>query len=109
MIRKEALSQKLIDKLYAELRAYRRKVMRKSKRKIYNEAYKIEMIASLYEAFCTQVGGFSERTIARLLEEPHILEQFYNAWLRAEDSSYSELLEFVWSEAKLYRSIKQAG
>ena len=95
-MKKEQLANLFTKRLHAELMLFQAAMLRKEKEEIYGEAYKIEAYASLYEILVEQAGRMTKRLLDKLVYlEYGILENFYQGWLKWEDSSYTELKEYV--------------
>ena len=99
---KEARS--LLEKrLYLELQIFRYSVLRKSKREIYDCAYKIEVLETIYDLLLENIQNIKEEILYHLLWwNGGILELTYQEWLKKEDSSYEELSEHIRGELTLF-------
>ena len=99
---KEAIN--LLEKrLYLELQVFRYSILRKSKREIYDSAYKIEMLETIYDILLEKIQNITEDFICHLLWwKGGILELMYQEWLKKEDSSYEELLVHINDELRLF-------
>ena len=100
----EKEARNLLEKrLYLELQVFRYSILRKSKREIYDSAYKIEMLETIYDILLEKIQNITEDLICHLLWwKGGILELMYQEWLKKEDSSYEELLIHVKDELRLF-------
>ena len=88
----------LIRRLYLELQIFQYSVLSKTKREIYESAYKIELMASIYELLVELVESINETMVNYLLKwNGSILEFLYQAWLKQEDSTWEELEAHITS------------
>ena len=103
---KEARS--LLEKrLYLELQIFRYSVLRKSKREIYDCAYKIEVLETIYDILLEIIQNIKEEILYHLLWwNGGILELMYQEWLKKEDSSHDELSEHIRGELTLFSEDK---
>lgn len=86
-------------KIYEELQAFEQAILSGEKENIYGESYKIDVFVNLYEILVEQAGKLSDDVLKRLLQQSTgILAGLYEAWLKKEDSSYSELEKHVLEE-----------
>ena len=108
-MKKEQVANLFTKRLYTELMLFQASMLKKEKEEIYGEAYKIEAYASLYEILVEQAGRMTKRLLDKLVYlEYGILETFYQGWLKWEDSSYTELKEYVKYEIE-DRSFGESG
>lgn len=100
----EKEARNLLEKrLYLELQVFRYSILRKSKREIYDSAYKIELLETIYDILLEKIQSIKEDQICHLLWwKGGILEIIYQEWLKKEDSSYEELLAHVKDEVSLF-------
>lgn len=103
---KEARSL-LKKRLYLELQIFRYSVLRKSKREIYDCAYKIEVLETIYDILLEIIQNIKEEILYHLLWwNGGILELMYQEWLKKEDSSHDELSEHIRGELTLFSEDK---
>ena len=96
----------LTRRLYLELQIFQYSVLSKTKKEIYESAYKIELMASIYELLVEVVESINETTTNHLLKwNGSILEFLYQTWLKQEDNTWEELEAHITSE--LERIAKQ--
>ena len=100
----EKRARGLLEKrLYLELQIFRYSVLRKSKREIYDCAYKIEVLETIYDILLENIQNIKEEILYHLLWwNGGILELMYQEWLKKEDSSYVELSEHIRGELTLF-------
>ena len=100
----EKEARNLLEKrLYLELQVFRYSILRKSKREIYDSAYKIELMETIYDILLEKIQSMKEDQICHLLWwHSGILEPIYHEWLKKDDSSYEEMLAHVKAELKLF-------
>lgn len=99
---KEAKS--LLEKrLYLELQIFRQSLLQKSKREIYDSAYKIEVMETLFGILLELIQDRKEDEIYQLLGwHGGILELIYQKWLKKDDSFYEELSSHTKEELTLF-------
>ena len=100
----EKRARGLLEKrLYLELQIFRYSVLRKSKREIYDCAYKIEMVETIYDILIEKIQNIGEEIIHHLLWwNGGILELMYQEWLKKDGNSYEELSLHIVEELKLF-------
>ena len=100
----EKEARNLLEKrLYLELQVFRYSILRKSKREIYDSAYKIEILETIYDILLEKIQNMKEELLCHLLWwHGGILELIYQEWLKKDDSSYEEMLAHVKAELKLF-------
>ena len=93
----------LEKRLYLELQVFRYSILRNSKREIYDSAYKIEILETIYDILLEKIQSIKEELICHLLWwKGGILELMYQEWLKKEDSSYEELMVHIKDELRLF-------
>jgi len=93
---KNAIKEKFIRKIYKELQDYKNSVLAQDDSIIYRESYQIETVSTLYEVLLQKADFISDTILLKLVEQSSgILEIMYQDWLKEEDSSYQELVEYV--------------
>lgn len=96
---KEKIKENFIKRLYKELQDFKQSVLAQDKQIVYGEAYKVEVVSTLYEIFLEKADTISDTVLLSLTgQSAGILETVYEDWLKKEDSSYQELEEHVESE-----------
>lgn len=89
-----------LKKLYGELQLFKESVMQMEKEKIYGEAYKIEVYASLYEILMDQSENYPVQLLEKLSAKENVLQPLYDTWLKKDDDLYEELCSHVAYEMK---------
>ena len=98
------LRKLLAKRLYLELQIFKYDTLSKSKKEIYDDSYKIEVLATIYEILLESLINLEKEIIYKLLMcNNGILESLYCEWLKKEDSSYEELKLHIDSEMKNIR------
>ena len=87
--------ERFFGSLYKELLLFRETVLRMEKEKIYGEAYKINVVTTLYEILVEQTETFPEQLVEQLAEKENILQLLYDTWMKKDDSFYDELCSHV--------------
>lgn len=87
----EELRELFCIKIRIELEIFKKKMMKLQPEFIYQNAYKIDCMVSIYEAMLEMSGNLFEETLKMLLVFPNILRVLYNRWLKWNDSSMNEL------------------
>ena len=96
---KNAIKEKFVKKIYAELQEFKESIMMQEKAVIYSESYKVEVFSTLYEILIEKADSLSDVILLNFIgQSTGILEALYQDWLKREYSSYRELSEHVDSE-----------
>ena len=110
MYRKQ-LEQAFCLKLSGELAIFRYEILKKEKEAIYEAAYQIDSIISIYELLAEMSGRLSTETLEAAVMIPDILTFLYREWLKYEDSYTADIRYCLDKElAKLrrdYRDMKE--
>lgn len=101
----EILRRIFCKKIYYEYMEFKAAMLKKSKSEIYAEAYRIDIMINLYEILVEKAEKLPDWILWNLLQQPNILNLYYELWLKKEDSCYEELLQHV--EEELRASEKQ--
>ena len=100
---KEQLKELFLKRLCIEYELFKDLMLRKEKTDIFEESYRIEIYKNLYQILIHEAVEMEETVLRRLVYQSYsIMEFFYQEWLKKEDSSYSELREYVSSELGNY-------
>ena len=103
MYRKQ-LEQAFCLKLSGELAIFRYEILEKEKEAIYEAAYQIDSIISIYELLAEMSGRLSTETLEAAVMFPNILTFLYREWLGYEDSYTADVQYCLDKElAKLRR------
>lgn len=84
-----------LKKLYEELQLFRSSILQMDKEKIYEEAYKIEIYASLYKILVEQSEDYPVQLLEKMIVKGNVLQLLYDTWLKKEDGLYEELCSHV--------------
>ena len=96
-----SIRERFLNRIYAELQAFKENLLLKDKDTIFDESYKIETFVTLYEILVEQSERLSDAILLELLNQSTgILEELYQEWLKKEDNSYTELKEYVDSKLR---------
>ena len=110
MYRKQ-LEQAFCRKISGELTIFRYEVLQGEKEAIYEAAYQIDSIISIYELLVEMSSRLSTETLEAAVMFPNILTFLYREWLGYEDSYTADIQYCLDKElAKLrrdYRDIKE--
>ena len=98
MYRKQ-LEQAFCLKLSGELAIFRYEILEKEKETIYEAAYQIDSIISIYELLAEMSSRLSTETLEAAVMFPNILTFLYREWLGYEDSYTADIQD--------YRDIKE--
>ena len=106
MYRKQ-LEQAFCLKLSGELAIFRYEILKKEKEAIYEAAYQIDSIISIYELLAEMSGRLSAETLEAAVMIPDILTFLYREWLKYEDSYTADIRYCLDKElAKLRRDYR---
>lgn len=81
-----------IDKEYSD---YKEKMLLKETNELFEKAYEIDYISRTHLILRERLEHYDESKLEKLYAYSNILMDCYFAWLKAEDSSEVELLNFV--------------
>jgi hypothetical protein len=85
-------------KLYEELNEFKREMMHKSKKDIFESSYKTEVFINLYEILTESADKFSDALLYHLVSQStSILESLYEDFVTdsGEDTMYEDLKDHV--------------
>lgn len=100
---KEQLKELFLKRLCIEYELFKDSMLRNEKTDIFEESYRIEIYKNLYQILIHEAAEMEETVLCRLIYQINgVMEFFYQEWLKKEDSSYSELREYVSSELGNY-------
>ena len=103
MYRKQ-LEQAFCRKISGELAIFRYEVLQGEKEAIYEAAYQIDSIISIYELLAEMSSRLSTETLEAAVMFPNILTFLYREWLGYEDSYTADIQYCLDKElAKLRR------
>lgn len=90
---KEALNQRLADKVQRELSAFREETLGKSPQEIYDAAYQIVTKTEIAE--CLSKPDYSPQAARAMMKSPNLLQEIYDEWLSTDDSHMEELSQTI--------------
>ena len=90
MYRKQ-LEQAFCRKISGELAIFRYEILQEEKETIYQAAYQIDSIISIYELLAEMSGRLSTETLEAAVMFPNILAFLYGEWLKYEDSYTADI------------------
>ena len=106
MYRKQ-LEQAFCRKISGELAIFRYEVLQGEKEAIYEAAYQIDSIISIYELLAEMSSRLSTETLEAAVMFPNILTFLYREWLGYEDSYTADIQYCLDKElAKLRRDYR---
>ena len=105
----DILEEMFCKKLNEECTEFKHEIMRTSKAEIFGEAYRIDSIINIYEILLEKAGQLSDTLLWLLIQQPNVLELFYERWLKKEDNAYEELQQHVEEELKNFVQIMIEG
>ena len=106
MYRKQ-LEQAFCRKISGELAIFRYEVLQGEKEAIYEAAYQIDSIISIYELLAEMSGRLLTETLEAAVMFPNILAFLYREWLGYEDSYTADIQYCLDKElAKLRRDYR---
>ena len=94
----ELIKQMYCKKLYGEYQKFKRELLRMGKNEVFANAYKIDIMITLYEILFEKAESLSEKVLWDMLLQPNLLETYYLRWMGKKDSHFEELLEHVEEE-----------
>lgn len=80
-------------KISMELKAYERKMLKRGSEDIYQSAYQIDHMVSIYEILMEMSQEMADETLQMMLVIPSLLAFLYRRWLKKNDSAMEELQE----------------
>lgn len=90
----------LLSRIYGEYQAYKADILSLPNAEIFGKSYEIDTVVNLYEILMEKIQRLPVDTLAALLPNKNILMEFYNSWMKKDDSSYWELAGHVEDEIK---------
>lgn len=97
----ERLREAFLYKIYGEYKDYQASVLSLGNIQIYEKCYEIDCVVNFYEILLAHVEIMSEETLSALLGTDNVLMILYDFWLAKEDSSYSEMENFIAEELEV--------
>ena len=92
----EILKEKLYDKLSKEYEEYLKDLKTKDIDYIIEKSYQTTMKESILKLFYPSLYDGEEKEIKALLDENHLLNCFYDKWLKVDCDISDMLIEFIW-------------
>lgn len=90
--------KRFCKKIYEEYVQFRANMLKKSKKDILGEAYKIDVFANLYEILVEKSETLSDEILKNLINISGLLDILYDCWLKKADGWFDELLKHVEDE-----------
>lgn len=91
------LQELFCTKIGLENARFKRKMLKQEPEKIFESAYQIDSMISIYEQLMEMSQKMEKGKMKKLLVFPNLLAFLYDRWLKAEDS-HTEELEAVLQE-----------
>lgn len=88
---KEELQKLFCSKIGLEIRRFKRKILKESPETIFERAYQIDCMVSIYELLLEMSQEIGEDVLKKLIIFPNLLAFLYSRWLKAPDSRTEEL------------------
>jgi len=101
--------KKFCKKVKDEYRHFKKKMLKKRKKEIFREAYKIDVFANLYNILTEKAETLSDGILQSLLSSSGVMDVMYDSWLKKDDSSFDELMQCVEQEIKKAEDLIQPG
>ena len=96
----------VFDKIEDAYNEFKEKMLKKDPEEIFEKAYKISIIAEIFDVLFDAYEFSPHETEIVLEFKGNILEQFYDEWLKHEDGFRSEIAECI---DKNFASLRQAA
>lgn len=90
-MKEEELRELFCAKIGLELEYFKKRMLKRQPEFIYQNAYKIDCMISIYETLLELNTELSAETLQMLVVFPNILTFFYHKWLKWDDSASKEL------------------
>ena len=99
----EQLKEVFLKRLYLEYELFKDSMLRKEKTDIFEESYKIEIYKNIYQILSHEAEEMPETVWRKMVYQRYsVMGFFYQEWLKKDDSSYTELKEYISSELEDY-------
>lgn len=101
---KEELEALFCEKIGLEMGKFKRRILEKASKEIYDRAYQIDCMVCIYEQLLELSSEMETEELKRMVVVPDILSFLYGRWMKQEDS-FSE--ELQWCLKREIREIKE--
>lgn len=91
----EELQNLFCIKIGIELERFKRRMLKRKPKDIYQHAYQIDMVINIYELLMEQSRRMEKQMLQALLVVSDLLGYFYRGWLKYKDSTLDELQKYV--------------
>ena len=92
---KERLIQRVSEKLTKELNLYKEKMLLKGTKEVFDHAYEIDSYINIYEMLLMKIEYLEIAQLYRVALLPHILDFFYEEWLKTDDTVAEQFCEAI--------------
>ena len=100
---KEQLKEIFLKRLFIEYELFKDSMLRKERKDIFDESYRIEIYKNIYQILIHEAAEIPETVLRKMVYQSYeVMEFFYQEWLKREDSSHTELSEYVSRELEDY-------
>lgn len=96
---KEELESLFCEKIGLEIGKFKKRILKKNPKEIYERAYYIDCMVCIYEQLLELSAEMEAEVLKCLLVIPDILSFLYGRWLKQEDSLTEELRDCLKKEA----------
>lgn len=90
---RDKIQELFCEKISMELSRYKQRMLRQEPEYIFQRAYQIDSIISIYELLLELSQKAEEEALKVMLVFPNLLVFFYRRWMKQEDSAAEELRE----------------
>lgn len=88
---KEELQKLFCSKIGLEIRHFKRRILKENPEVIFERAYQIDCMVSIYELLLEMSQKIEDDTLKKLIIFPNLLASLYGRWLKTPDSCTEEL------------------
>lgn len=85
------IKKAFFEKIAYELNLFRRKMLEQGVEKVYDNAFEIDSMVSIYELLVDKGESLGVVTIMKLLVIPDLLNYIFKKWINTEDTTMEEL------------------
>ena len=89
------LRELFCQKLWMEMKLFKRGIIKQNPESIYEAAYQIELMGKIYRVLIGNHELFETEELEKMLVIPDFIELIYQKWLEQDDVILSGLQEFM--------------
>lgn len=90
-MKEEQLKKCFLQKITDEYNCFKCSMIMVTSEEVFANAYKIDIVISIYEILINLVEKMTVHKMKKLLEINNLLECIYAEWLQTEDDFYSQI------------------